>query len=40
MPTELFGFPNIHSPLGQYLNALVKAGYIGANDVPKEMRTS
>jgi hypothetical protein len=40
MPLELFSFPNMHSPLGQYLNALVKAGYIGANDVPKEFRAS
>jgi phage head maturation protease len=28
MPTELFGFPNLHSPLGQYLNALLKAGVV------------
>jgi hypothetical protein len=40
MPLEMFGFPNRNGPLGQYLNALVKAGYVGANDVPKEYRAS
>jgi hypothetical protein len=36
MPLELFGFPNTHGPLGAYLNAAVKAGYIKSSDVPKE----
>jgi hypothetical protein len=38
MPLDLFGVPNAHSPLADFLNRAVKAGCISAGSVPKEFR--
>ena len=40
MPLDLFGPPNAYSPLADYLNQAVKAGYISAGSVPREFRAS
>jgi hypothetical protein len=38
MPLDLLGVPNQFSPLASYLQSAVKAGYISAGSVPKELR--
>jgi hypothetical protein len=38
LPNGLLGFANRFSPLADFLNKAVAAGYIKSNDVPKELR--
>jgi len=40
MPLDLFGAPNAWSPLAQYLQAAVEAGFVKASALPKELRGS
>jgi hypothetical protein len=38
LPSDLFGAPNQYSPLANFLNAAMKAGFLKAQDLPKEFR--
>jgi hypothetical protein len=38
MPLDLFGAPNMYSPLAQFLRAAVEAGFVKASAVPKELK--
>jgi hypothetical protein len=40
MPLDLFGPPNVYSPLASFLQAAVEAGFVKETSVPREYRAS